>query len=53
MYSTIEKILILKQVNIFSQTPLEYLADVTTVIEEIEISKGERIINKGDIGTSI
>ncbi|HOJ63140.1 MAG TPA: cyclic nucleotide-binding domain-containing protein [Spirochaetota bacterium] len=53
MYSTIEKILILKQVDIFLQTPPEYLADIATVIEEIEVSSGEKIMNKGDIGTSM
>ncbi len=53
MYSTIEKILILKQLDIFSQTPPEYLADIATVIEEIEVNAGEKIMNKGDIGTSM
>jgi AAA family ATP:ADP antiporter len=53
MLSTIEKVLILKSVDMFSQTPDEVLADVANLLEEMEISEGETIFKKGDLGDSM
>ncbi len=51
MLSTIEKVLILKTVDIFSGTPDEVLVDVASILEEVEYPAGTRIVEKGDAGT--
>jgi ATP:ADP antiporter, AAA family len=53
MLSTIEKVLILKQVDVFQQTPDDVLADVAALLEEIEVAVGETIFHKGDLGDSL
>lgn len=53
MLLTIEKVIILKSVNIFSETPEEDLVEVASIVEEIEVPAGEEIFKKGDIGTSM
>lgn len=53
MLLTIEKVMILKSVNIFSETPEEDLVDVASIVEEVEIKAGEHVFVKGDIGTSM
>jgi len=53
MLSTIEKVLILKSVDMFSQTPDEVLADVADLLDEMELSEGEMIFKKGDLGDSM
>jgi CRP-like cAMP-binding protein len=53
MILPIERVMILKSVSIFSSTPVEYLANVADVLEEIEIREGETIIEKGDLGRSL
>ena len=53
MLSTIEKVIILKTVGIFAETPDEVLADVAGLLEEVRYSNGEVIFNKGDLGTSM
>jgi hypothetical protein len=53
MLSTIEKVLILKQVDVFQQTPDDVLADIAALLEEIEIPAGETIFRKGDLGDSL
>ncbi len=53
MLLTIEKVIILKSVNIFSQTPEEDLVEVASIVEELEVKKGDTVIEKGDIGTSM
>ena len=50
MLSTIEKVLILKTVNLFSGTPDEILAEVATLSEEVDILAGDTIFAKGDEG---
>lgn len=50
MLSTIEKVLILKTVNLFSSTPDEILAEVATLLEEVDIPAGETVFKKGDPG---
>lgn len=50
MLSIIEKVLILKTVNLFSGTPDEILAEVATLLEEVELLGGQAIFQKGDPG---
>ena len=45
---TIEKVLILKKVSIFSDTSEEFLADISSLLDEINLSAGETVIKKGD-----
>src|SRR5262249_35478940 len=53
MLSTIEKVLILKRVDVFQQTPDDVLADIAALLEEIEVAVGETIFHKGDLGDSL
>ena len=53
MLSTIEKVLILKSVSMFGQTPDNVLADVANLIEECEVSAGETIFRQGEPGDSL
>jgi AAA family ATP:ADP antiporter len=51
--TTIEKVLVLKSVSIFSDTPDEILADVASLLEEVEVDAGEPVFQKGDVGTAL
>lgn len=53
MLSTIEKVLILKRVDVFQQTPDDVLADVAGLLEELEVAAGAVIFHKGDLGDSL
>lgn len=53
MLLTIEKVLILKSVSIFSSVPEAQLVDLATIVESVEYDAGEIIVNKGDLGTSM
>lgn len=53
MLLTIEKVLILKSVPIFSSVPESQLVDLATIAESVEYLAGELIMNKGDLGTSM
>jgi CRP-like cAMP-binding protein len=53
MLLTIERVIILKSIGIFSEVPEEDLVEVASIVEEIEVQKGKEIIQKGDIGTSM
>ncbi len=50
---TIEKVLLLKGVSMFSATSEDTLADVASVLEEVELRPGERVFSKGDLGNSM
>ena len=53
MLLTIEKVLILKSVNIFSSVPEEQLVDIATIVESVDYQEGDVIIEEGDLGTSM
>jgi CRP/FNR family cyclic AMP-dependent transcriptional regulator len=53
MLSTLEKVFILKIVDIFAETPEEALAEVSSILEEMEVKKGETVFEKGDPGHSL
>jgi hypothetical protein len=50
---TIEKVLLLKGVSMFSATSEDTLADVANVLEEVELRSGELVFSKGDLGDSM
>lgn len=49
----LEKVLILKATNVFSQTPENILADVVSLLEEMEFEENKEIFKEGDIGDSM
>jgi AAA family ATP:ADP antiporter len=53
MPSTIEKVLILKSVDIFAEVPEEILARVAANLKEVNVAQGETIFAKGDIGRNM
>lgn len=53
MLSTLEKIIALKTVGIFAETPNPILAGVAALLAEVEVPAGEVIFEKGEIGTSM
>lgn len=50
MLSTVEKVLALKKVDVFDETPDETLAAVAGLLEEVAWSAGEIVFEKGDLG---
>jgi CRP-like cAMP-binding protein/HEAT repeat protein len=44
-----ERVILLKTVSIFSETPEEVLVEVASILEELEIRAGQRIFEKGDV----
>jgi len=53
MLSTVEKVLILKTVPVFNQTPDHVLAEVAGLLEEVDVSENESIFVKGETGDSL
>jgi CRP/FNR family transcriptional regulator, cyclic AMP receptor protein len=50
---TIEKVIILKSVEIFRDLAEEHLVDVAGILERKDVREGERILREGDLGTSM
>ena len=46
----IEKILTLKSLDIFSETPTNVLVEVSEILEELELEANSLIFNEGEIG---
>jgi CRP/FNR family transcriptional regulator, cyclic AMP receptor protein len=53
MISTVEKVLFLKSVDLFTRIPGEDLAQVAGIVQEVSFEQGELIIQEGDIGDSL
>ncbi|MBD3647952.1 MAG: cyclic nucleotide-binding domain-containing protein [Pseudomonadales bacterium] len=53
MLLTIEKVLILKSVKIFSSVPEPQLVDLATIVESVDYEAGEIIMSQGDLGSSM
>jgi CRP/FNR family cyclic AMP-dependent transcriptional regulator len=53
MLLTIEKVMTLKSVAIFSKVPDEVLANLASVMEEVEFQKGDEIYSKGGEGQTM
>lgn len=53
MLLTIEKVIILKSVPIFSKVPETELIELASIIKEIDVKSGENIMENGEMGSSI
>lgn len=53
MLSTIEKLLFLKEIELFQSLSHEDLAQVAQIAEEVRAEKGEVIIQENDLGDSL
>lgn len=53
MLSTIEKVILLKNVDLFSQTPDELLAEVAGLLVEVEVTLGQTVFSKDQPGDSL
>lgn len=50
---TIEKVILLRGVGMFAATPEDILADVATILEEVELRRNELVFDKGEQGDSM
>ena len=53
MYSTLEKTIILKSVDLFKSIPAENLSRVAQITEEVQYDANESIFAEGDYGDSL
>lgn len=53
MMLTIEKVIILKSISIFSEIPVDSLVEVGSILEEVEVKAGKVIFEKGDVTTAM
>lgn len=53
MFLTVEKVMILRSVGVFSDVPEEVLADLAGYLEEIEIAADERLYERGAMGRTM
>ncbi|MEZ4516764.1 MAG: cyclic nucleotide-binding domain-containing protein [Chloroflexota bacterium] len=53
MLSTIEKVILLKDVELFSEMPDELVAQVASLLSEMELAAGQPVFDKGDPGDSL
>jgi CRP-like cAMP-binding protein len=53
MFSTVEKVLFFKSVDLFSSIPGEELAQIADIAQEINFERGELIIQEGEQGDSL
>jgi CRP-like cAMP-binding protein len=53
LVSTVEKVLFLKSIDLFSQIPGEDLVRVAQIAEEIDFEPKETVISEGEIGDSM
>ncbi|MFN8276751.1 MAG: cyclic nucleotide-binding domain-containing protein [Chitinophagales bacterium] len=47
----IEKVLLLKSLQLFSETPETVLTEVAGILEEVEVERGTSVFKTGDLGT--
>lgn len=50
---TIERVILLKTVDMFSRTSEDVLAEIAEVLEEVQAPRGQAIFQKGDMGDSL
>lgn len=53
MISTVEKVLFLKSIDLFSQIPGEDLARVALIASEVDFDRGDTLMSEGEIGDSM
>ncbi|WP_437313681.1 cyclic nucleotide-binding domain-containing protein [Sorangium sp. So ce385] len=49
-YTTIDKVMVLHQANLFRAVPHQVLAGVAALLTEREVQPGERVVEKGELG---
>jgi CRP-like cAMP-binding protein/HEAT repeat protein len=50
---TIERVMILRSVELFSDVPSQFLVDIAEVVGEHEIARGETVIREGEMGDKL
>ena len=53
MLTRVERVLALKNIELFHDIPGEVLADIATLLEEENFEKGQYIVNEGDLGKEL
>ena len=53
MRLTLEKVLVLKSVDLLSSVPENALVEVASILEEMGVETGAEIIRQGDMGTTM
>jgi CRP/FNR family transcriptional regulator, cyclic AMP receptor protein len=53
MISTVEKVLFLKSIDLFSQIPGEDLSQIALITDEIQYEEGDEIFHEGDPGDTL
>jgi CRP-like cAMP-binding protein len=53
MISTVEKVLFLKSIDLFSQIPGEDLSQIAQITDEVHYEEGDEIFHEGDPGDSL
>lgn len=53
MISTVEKVLFLKSIDLFSQIPGEDLAQIAQITDEVHYEEGDEIFREGEPGDSL
>ena len=53
MISTVEKVLFLKSIDLFSQIPGEDLAQIAQITDEVDFGEGERLFSEGETGETL
>ena len=53
MFSTIEKVIALKTTGVFAGIPDRILAEVAELCQEVQMSEGEAVFQKGELGKSL
>lgn len=51
--SEMEKVIVLKNTQLFSQTPENVLSSIAPIMKEVTYSEGQQIFGKGDVGDSM
>jgi len=50
---TVERVMILRSVALFSGVPSQFLVDIAEALGEVEIEQGETVIREGDMGDKL
>ncbi|MBP5201420.1 cyclic nucleotide-binding domain-containing protein [bacterium] len=53
MLTRVERVLALKNIELFHDIPGEVLADIAALLEEESFEKGQYIVNEGDLGKEL
>lgn len=53
MISTVEKVLFLKSIDLFSQIPSEDLAQIALITDELQVEEGDEVFHEGDLGDAL